>query len=256
MRKNAVYILLIAILLALIIDILIRIYYCQGVYLKFDSGEFNNIASPIISLLGFIGVIVTIVIAMKQFKLSISEKYLIQLNDYIKSNYEEVEKSEVDKLPYKKGDIVKFFSYVRLEYESLLQDKNYTTNKELIKQDNYDLNPQTYDNILGSLRLFNVQSRMLFKEYFNKLNEILENPQIVENHKEIIIGNFINNVLSYYIASCEIIKNTYPEMIDDFFIGIDLSIKEKPQIMYYFDDDFFELYDFIMKNENLKKHYK
>jgi hypothetical protein len=45
-------------------------------------------------------------------------------------------------------------------------------------------------------------------------------------------------------------------MIDDFFIGIDLSIKEKPNVMYYFDDSFFELYDFIMTDENLKKHYK
>jgi hypothetical protein len=187
MNKSKTYILLTLLLLALVVDILIRTYYCQGVYLKFDSNEFNNIASPIISLLGFIGVIVTIVISMEQFKSSISEKYLIQLNEYIRSNYEEIEKSEVDKLPYKKGEIIKFFSHVRLEYENLLQDKNYTTNKNLIKQNNYDLNPETYNNILAPLRLFNVQSRMLFKEYFNKLNEILENTQIVRNQKEIII---------------------------------------------------------------------
>lgn len=255
--KNKIYIfLLIAISILLTIDISIRIFYCSEIYLKFNSEEFNYIVSPIISILGFLGVIIAVCVSLKQLKSSVSEKYLSQYNEYIKSQFDEIAKNQMIGVPYNKSELLNFFAHVRTKYEELLEDKNYVKNQLLVKDEKFVLNKRTYDNKLAGLRYFNIQAILLYKELLYKLKEIVTNRQIVSHHKEILLDNFIGDVISYYIASCEFVKKEYPDMLDEFFIGIQDNPKSKSDVLYFFNSNFFELYEFIMKNENLRKYYK
>jgi len=84
MRSKQILIILIALLPLLILsDILVRIFYCSSAHLKFNSQEFNNITSPIVSSLGFIGVIITISLTLNQFKHQQGTNYFNYYRDYI-----------------------------------------------------------------------------------------------------------------------------------------------------------------------------
>ena len=126
----------------------------------------------------------------------------------------------------------------------------------LIKNEDSSLLEESYEDKLATLRYFNIQCQLFYKEMLDELKKIVANRQISSEHKDILLSNFIGDVISWYIASCEIIKQYCSNMIDDFFIAIETNPNNKRDVRFFFDNKFFELYNFIMKNKNLKRYYK
>ncbi len=84
MLKIKALITAITLLIILVItDIIIRTLYCTNIHLSFNSQEFNNILSPIISFFGFVAVIVTILLTLKQIKHQQGSNYFNYYKDQI-----------------------------------------------------------------------------------------------------------------------------------------------------------------------------
>lgn len=174
-------------LLAILVDILVRMFYCQGINLFFNSQEFNNITLPIISFFGFVGLIITVAIALNQFKHQQSYSYF----DYYRES--------INKFLIKNNDqrfdtieLLKFAFYTSDKYDELKNFQEYLYDlKSFKKGDNISSNGKDYDRILGNVRYFRTKLAILLKRYELLLDEILSHKYLSETHKDLLLKEFV-----------------------------------------------------------------
>jgi len=240
---------LLAILIAFIaIDILVRIYYCRGIYLVFNSQEFNNLATPLISFFGFIGLIITARIALNQFKLQLSVNYFeYYQNVTIKILTENT--FSISTL-----ELLDFVSYVHGRHIDLLKFPSYWDDLKRFKSgENIYSAGRDYDLILGQVRLFRTKLGLLLKRYELLIVEIKNHKYLDNSHKDILFIELFDNQILNYIFGLQYIESDKElmEIVENLYIAFMPYSKE---MLPFFDDTFYDLRKLVTENVEFKKY--
>lgn len=248
-KKNlTIKILLFAILVSLVIDILIRIFYASNLYLKFDPQVFNYIATPIISLLGFIGLIITILISINQVNLQISNNYFNYYRDYL--NKILIEKKE--HLEFTTSQILNFPFYIDDKYSELKKHPAYFTDLAQFRLGaSINSKDKDYDLILGNVRLFRVHLGILLNQYKSIIHEINMHKSINQFHKDVLFKELFDTQISQYTIGLWLVESEMKEQKDNLYIAFSELHRDN---LPFFDKDIYELKEIIEKDKDLKKY--
>lgn len=216
-------------------DLLLRIFYCCDFYLKFDSQEFNNIVSPIISLLGFIGLIFTIRIAITQLKLQNSSGYFEYYRNLINKILQDNNGN------YSTADLLQFSMHAERVYATLKQNPLYVIDVQRFKSnENTNSDGKDYDSILANLRSFRVGLSILLKRYELLIFEIKVHSELSASHKDLLFKELFANQIRKYTVQLNYMDNDsqYTEIKENLFIMF--SHYQRHNLLF-FNDDIYEL---------------
>lgn len=246
-------ILISAIIIVLLVgDIFVRFFYKSELHLKFDSQEFNNISTPIISFCGFIAVIITIVLTIKQIKSQQGNNFLI----YYRETFQKIAAETVENrqsIGFSTYELLNFVNYYRSAFSNLKKFPQFVSDLSDFKQGiNSSSSGKTYDDILGNVRLFMASLDILLKRYKSLLGEIMQHTILDATQKELLIKDlFESQVYKYYYGITVLeFHNDLKEMVSDFYI--DFGIYEREQLKV-FNNQFFQLRNIILNDEQLKR---
>lgn len=241
----------IALLILIIFDIFIRLRYCTNVILQFNSSEFNNILTPIISFFGFVALILTILIALGQKKSTESEYYF---KDYqTKINIIEREKDSTG--TWSNHDFLDFIKPIQSDVDSILKNSEYLSDLDSFRKGlNISSDNKSYDRSLSVIRLFQLEARMLYKSILYLIKEIEQHRFLTKTHKDLLLNSIVDRLISSYLSGCHLIKDKVIKWEDDFYIGFYGNISENYNLKM-FDRGFYELYDYVMDGR-LVKYYQ
>jgi len=242
----------IALLIFIIIDIFIRIRYCTNVILQFNSSEFNNILTPIISFFGFIAVIITIWIALGQKKSKESEYYF---KDYqTKINIIEREKESTG--TWTNHDFLDFIKPIQSDVDSILTNSEYLSDLNSFRNGlNTTSDNKSYDRTLSVIRLFKIEARILYKSILYLIKEIEQHRFLTNTHKDLLLNIIVDRLISSYLSNCHLIKEKVINWEDDFYIGFYGNISDNYNLKM-FNKGFFELYDYVINSRLVKYYHK
>jgi len=246
--RIAFLILLICFVLFLILDVAIRIYYTSGIYLKFNSQEFNNIASPVISFLGFVGLIITVTIAIRQLNLQQSSGYFDYYRNAINKMLQENDKSS------NTLELLDFVNFTDDIYYKLKKDPNYTSDAMKFKAGEIvNSNGKSYDNELGKLRLFRTKLGILLKRYELLILEIKKHDNLSSSHKDLLYKELFVNQITNYTVQLQLIEEfeDVREMKENLFIGFENRYREQ---LPFYDKSFYDLHVIVLADPIFKKY--
>jgi hypothetical protein len=247
---------IILLLLSIIIVLIVRMSYCcNGYILKFNSSVFSNIATPIVSLVGVIGLFVTIWLSIEQIRHTRSVQYFQDYNskiDFIsKETNTDLMFPNIKLIKFTES-IEKFYSNLKLNHQEYFDDLTKFLKYETV----YSFN-KPYKDILSEVGIFKVQLILLNTRLLNLLKEIEYSKTLVAHHKDLLFDNLIGGVVSTYIASCTLFDNELKNIKDELFIGFNpVDDTEKVDKLKFFNTNFYRLRDYILSEDNLKKYYK
>lgn len=234
-------------------DIVIRTLYCTDLHLSFNSQEFNNILSPIISLFGFIAVVVTILLTLKQIKHQQGSNYFNYYKEQIDKIISETPTNK-NGIAFSTVELLDFPIYVSNKYDDLKKFPEYFIDLDNHKTGNaVKSDGKSYDTILGNIRLFSASLNILLKRYRSFINEIDNHKQLDKTQKQLLLKELFDTQVEKYYNGCWLID----------FDGELKEIKEKlywafvPNMKVdfkFFDSKFYDLKNFIDTREDLKKH--
>ena len=238
-------------LIGIILDILVRIFYCRGVNLSFSSQEFSNIASPFISFFGFIGLIITVRITSNQFKLQQSASYF----DYYRQTINKIlqEKRDGDET-MSTIELLKFVLYCNEKYEVLKKFPEYLPDLVRFKNgEDVSSSGKNYDIILGNVRLFRTKLSLLLKRYEILMYEIRDHKQLDNSHKELLLRELFMNQITEYTTGLAIIdlQPDLIEMKENLFIAF---INYSKEILPFFNSDLYALNNIIKADDRFNKY--
>lgn len=249
MKNRAVLTFIIIALLTVVIDILIRMFYCQGISLHFNSQEFNNIASPVISFFGFVGLIITVIIALNQLKLQQSSSYF----DYYRSSVNKFFDEKNDE-QFNTIELLQFVFYTSDKYEELKKIPEYLSDLKKFKQgDNITSNDKGYDNILGNVRYFSAKLAILLKRYELLINEILDHKYLSETHKDLLLKEFFENQITKYTVGIEFADIELREVKENLYIAF---TNHHQDVLPFYNNDLYKLKELVEADVRLKKYLK
>ena len=256
MKKNTLLQILIGLLslfiLLLMIDVFIHLRYHSDKILQFDSNEFNNILNPIISFLGFLCIIITIIVALNQLKFNNSESYYKGLSETIFEIFNRTPKENF----YPNIKVFDFLMTIKSRIDEVLEDEQYKYDlANFLAGKTVSSKDKQYDAILGELRFFKIQALMVYKETLNLIKEIETHPKLTQIHKDLLLQKLIGGPCSEYLACCKLllelpginwIENCYEGFLPEF---------QNDDRIRLFDNQFFELYYYVT-NSYLVKYRK
>ncbi len=248
MKRTVILIILFFLTFTIIIDILTRTIYCKNIHLSFDSQEFNNIASPIISFFGFIGLIVTVLITINQFKLQLSSNYF----DYYRNSVNKIlqeENSSSNTIQLLNFPLYTYEKYNELKkFPSYLDDFRKYLNGEKVSSNNKD-----YDILLGTIRLFRTNLAILLKRYELLIIEIRDHREISLSHKDLLFKELFANQIIEYISGLEFLESDQElkEVKNNLFVAFINNQKDR---LLFYNSDIFILKNLIEKDDRLKKY--
>ena len=250
--KQIIIILLILIFLGVICDISIRSFYCSSIHLSFDSQEFNNIASPIIAFLGFIGVIITVLLTLKQIKNQQGSTYVNYYREYINKIAKDTPATN-DAFSFSTAELLKFTFYSIDKFEELQKYPEYFSDLEKFKNgENIVSSNKPYDIILGNVRLFAATISILLKQYISLIREIEDHEYLDKTQKLLLLKDLFDSQVTEYYISCKMLDEL-PDLIevrDKFYIGFAQLKKEN---LLFYNEQFYNLKKLIDKRTDLKK---
>ncbi|PKQ45540.1 hypothetical protein CSW08_07500 [Confluentibacter flavum] len=223
-----------------------RIFYCQQINLKFDSIEFNNIASPIISFFGFIGIIVTIILGFDQFRHLQSSNYFDYYRSAINNFLTEENDDNLSTI-----HLLDFTLYCDDKYDELKKFPEYFTDLNDFKKGiKVSSKGKKYDEILGNVRYFRTKLHILLKRYSLMIDEISQHKQLNKTHKELLLKEFFENQITEYTTQLLLADRIeLKDVKENFYIAFSNVIKED---LAFYDSDLYELKNKIEENDDLK----
>jgi hypothetical protein len=239
-------------IILLITDVFVHLRYQSEKVLQFDSNEFNNILTPIISFLGFLCIIITIIVALNQLYFNNSETYYKGISEVIFEIFNRAPKENF----YPNIQVFDFLMTIRSRVDEVLKDEQYKYDlQNFLSGKAVSSKGRQYDDILGELRFFKIQALMLYKETLNLIKEIETHPKLTEIHKDLLLQKLIGGPCSEYLACCKLLIE-HPEInwIENCYQGFLPEFQNDDKIRL-FDNHFFELYYFIT-NSYLVKYRK
>jgi len=249
--KNKILIgLLILLGVLFVLDISIRLFYCSGISLQFNSQEFNNIGSPIISLLGFAGLVLTIILSTSQLKhqqgLPYFEFYKKYIDDMAQSRLGDASTG------FSTLELLGFIKYGRKIYQRIRENPEYIHDQKAYEGGAEVINAgKMYDNALGTARLFSAYLDILLKRYRSTIAEIVENKFLDRSQQDLLLKHLFETQVDKYYYGC-VILNTNPdlkEVRENLYLAFDSNVKYK----LFFNENFFALYHRIENDPRLKK---
>lgn len=253
MKTKQIRVLLFVLLgLAFIADISIRVFYCGSAHLSFNSQEFNNIASPIISLLGFIGVIVTILLTLNQLRQQQSSDYFKYYKEFI-DNIATENPTKKNNIQFSTFELLQFYLFVMDKYSLLKENKEYLKDLSLYKAGkSVRSEGKSYDIILGNIRLFHASLLILLRRYYMLINEIDRHKFLDKNHKEILFKHLYESQLGDYTSGVWLLgfEDELKEIKENLFTGFIPDLKQKDKLKF-FNPEFYELFHLVEKNKTL-----
>ncbi|WP_276502593.1 hypothetical protein [Terrimonas pollutisoli] len=244
---------LILLVVVILVDIVIRILYCTNIHLSFNSQEFNNILSPIISFFGFVGVIVTILLTFKQNKHQQGSNYFNYYKEQINKLAGETPTKD-NGTAFSTYDLLSFPIYVSNKYDDLKKDQDWLADLAKFKAGNsVKSEGKPYDNlILGNVRLFHTSLILLLKRYKSFINEIDDHDVLDKNQKQLLLKELFDTQVEKYYNGCWLVG--YEEELK--IIKDNLYFAFVPNMsadLLFFDNHFYDLKNFIDKRDDLKK---
>ncbi len=241
----------IALSILIIIDIFIRLRYCTNVILQFNSSEFNNILTPIISFFEFVALIIAILITLGQKKSTESEYYF---KDY-QTKINIIERGKDSTGTWTNNDLLDFIKPIQSDVDSILKTSEYLSDLSSYRNGlNISSDKKSYDRTLSVIRLFQLEARMLYKSILYLIKEIEQHRFLTQTHKDLLLNNIVDRLISNYLSECHLIKEKVINWEDDFYIGFVGNISDKYNLKM-FDKGFYELYDYVL-NSQLVRYYQ
>lgn len=227
-------------------------FYCVSTHLIFNSGEFNNIASPIISFLGFIGVIFSILLTLNQLKQQQSTSYFNYYKDLIDKIANENPQNNSD-LSFSTSELLKFNHFAIDEYEKIENNTEYIHDLQTFRAGvSVRSEGKSYDSILGHVRFFRACLIILLRRYYSLIREI-QNHKFLDNaHKDILFNHLYESQIGEYTSGCWLIdfEDDLKKMKENLYTGFVPKMKDE---LKFFNSDFYELFELIKKNPVLEK---
>jgi hypothetical protein len=244
---------IILLVIVVIVDIIIRVLYCTDINLGFDSQEFNNILSPIISSFGFIAVIVTILLTLKQIKHQQGSNYFNYYKDQINKMASQAP-TDKNGIAFSTSDLLNFPIYVSNKFDDLKKYPEY-----FIDVEKYNLglavrsDGKTYDKILGNVRLFSASLHILLRRYRSFINEIDNHELLDSTHRMLLLKELFDTQVEKYYNGCWLIDfdEELKDIKDKLYWAFVPDIKAD---FKFFDAKFYELKNFIDTRDDLKKY--
>lgn len=244
--KKLLIIILTLLTIAITVDILLRYFYCNDINLNFDSQEFNNIASPLISFFGFIGLIITVKITLNQFKLQQSSSYFDYYRGIVNKILQENNGSN------NTVELLNFVFYSEDKYDKLKKYPSYLRDLESYKKGEIvTSNGKDYKNILDSVRLFRTELEILLKRYELLIVEIRDHEELSISHKDLLFKELFTNQITDYTVGLELLDQELREVKENLFIAFAHHSKD---MLPFYDSSFYELKDLVEKDIWLKKY--
>ena len=253
MKRYKLIIWCILLLIALVsIDIIIRSIYCTDAHLRFNSQQFNNILSPIISAFGFGAVVVTIFLTLKQLKHQQGGNYLNYYKEQINKMASE-SPTEKNGIAFSTTDLLDFPIFVSNRYDDLKKYPEYLTDLEKFKSGNTVKNEgKPYDLILNNIRLFYTSLILLFKRYRSFINEIDNTKLLDKTQKQLLLKELFDTQVEKYYNGCWLMDNEEElKVIKENLYWAFATIMKND--LLFFGNKFYELKNFIDTREDLKK---
>jgi hypothetical protein len=125
-----------------------------------------------------------------------------------------------------------------------------------LKGENVSSDNKPYEAALGELRIFYLQSLILFKKVLTLVKEIEGNKNLATHHKDLLLDNFMSGLVSNYIVSCEYLDMVEMEEIrNKLYIGfMPLNMNQRDSLRF-FKNNYFELRDYIKSKKYLLDYY-
>lgn len=228
-------------------------FYCSSVHLSFNSQEFNNICSPIISLLGFFGVIITISLALKQFKHQQGSNYFNYYRDYI-NNIANENPITNDNLVFSTSELLQFPIYSWDKFDELKKYPEYFHDLEKFRSgETVNSENKPYDKILINVRLFSGRLDILLKRYISLIIEIDTHKTLDNSQKSLLLKGLFDSQVEKYYNGCWLMEtdNELKEIKDSFYNAFASVMKDQ---LLVFNSNFYKLKVLIDKRPDLKKH--
>lgn len=250
--SKLIFIILIFLIALISIDIAIRLFYCTKIHLSFNSQEFNNILSPIISFFGFVGVIVTILLTLRQIKHQQGSNYFNYYKEQINKMASEAPTKD-NGIVFSTYDLLNFPIYVSNKYDDLKKYPDYFVDLAKFKAGtSIKSDGKPYDLILGNVRLFSTSLILLLKRYKSFINEIDNHKVLDKTQKHLLLKELFDTQIEKYYNGCWLIdfdkelKNIKKNLYWAF-------VPNMTSNLLFFDDKFYDLKAFIDKREDLLK---
>jgi hypothetical protein len=193
----------------LLIDIFTGIFYWNRLNLLFDSSEFNNITTPIISVVSFIVYSLALFLAFKQNKTILSQHLRPYYEREINRTINELEKEKID------TEIINTDGkeYNGINYPNLISDqlivltKNSDYLKDITDFDNgiefktEYLKERSYYPIIVFLSQYTIGLYNKFRyDYLKELIEEIDEAKLLNEDKIILKKRIKKEILSYYMS--------------------------------------------------------
>lgn len=231
---------------------MVRLFYCGTTRLSFNSQEFNNIAAPIISLLGFIGVIVTILLTLNQLRQQQSSDYFKYYKELI-DNIATENPTKKNNIQFSTFELLQFYLFAMDKFWLLKENPEYFKDLLLYKEGKpVRSEEKSYDAILGNVRLFHASLLILLRRYYMLINEIDRHKFLDNNHKEILFKHLYESQLGDYTSGVWLLdsEDELKEIKENLFIGFIPEFKHKNKLKF-FNQEFYELFHLVEKNKTL-----
>lgn len=251
-KRNLILVGLILILV-LALDILLRTFYFSGLYLKFDSQEFNNISTPIISLFGFVAVVITILLTLKQIRHQQGSNYLSYFKDQINKLASATPDSK-DDTGFSTMELLNYPMFVSDKYDILKGFPSYFSDLEKFKAGiSVTSDGKDYDRVLGHIRYFSASLGILLRQYKSLFNEIDNHKILDPSQKQLLLKELMDSQVEKYYTGCWIVDTyeEFPEIKENLYWAFATNMKTD---LKFFNSKFYELRDFITSREDLKQH--
>ncbi|MDP4284283.1 MAG: hypothetical protein Q8891_07650 [Bacteroidota bacterium] len=220
--------------------------------MKFDSQEFNNISTPIISFFGFVAVVITIALTIKQIKSQQGNNFLI----YYRETFQKIAAETIENkqsIGFSTYELLNFVIYYRSAFLDLKKFPQFVSDLNDFKRGiNSSSSGKTYDNILGNARFFMASLDILLKRYKSLLGEIMQHTILDATQKELLIKDLFDSQGYKYYYGITVLESDseLKEMVSDFYIDFGIYEREKLKV---FNNQFFQLRNIIQNNEQLKR---
>lgn len=253
MKKVYIIALLLILIFLLGVDIFIRLFYCSNVHLSFNSQEFNNVASPIISLLGFVGVIVTILLTLRQMKHQQGSNFLNYYREHINKIANATPQGNPNVM-IATSELLQFPFYAWSKFDDLKKFPEYFHDLEAL-QGGIKVNSsgKPYDTILGNVRLFNAALLIQTRSYLSLIKEIEGHDVLDNSQKQLLLKDLFDSQVEKYYNACWLVEND-PELqvVKSQLYTAFTTISTKERLLF-FNEAIYELKRFIDSRPDLIK---
>jgi hypothetical protein len=236
-----------------LIDVLLRLFYFYNLHLRFDSQKFNNITTPIISLLGFLAVVITILLTLKQLKHQQGSNYLNYYKDQINTLAAQTPASKQG-IGFSTMELLNYPMFVSEKYDLLKKFPEYVLDLDKYKAGiSVNSDGKDYDKILGHIRYFSASLGILLRQYKSLINEIDSHKILDTSQKQLLLKELMDSQVEKYYTGCWLIDtyDEFPEIKKNLYWAFAVHMKADTK---FFDSRFYELKNLIDKRPDLKQH--